>query len=227
MNIDWLFKNIETTIHTDDDSFGESIIYLDAEQLSQLYSSISGLKGRPTIEVQKISGEFKANLLFALGSGISGEISKSFEVSDAHLLKAIYPKIRKRYRQVLNLEEFWQNQGRKVWLKGIFSYDFSSYPSVSKFNLKDVNSLQLEWMSKSTSKFYFDGIHCTIPFIENYLSSIYRSLYLGKKSFEENVDLLAYIHKYNEVKTGTTEHPTMAYVATISPIFILRTPNNV
>ncbi len=220
MNIDWLFKNIETITDEEFHRFSESIIYLDSEQLSALYSGLSGLKGRPLAEIQKVSGEIKAS--FLIGAGVSGDISKSFEISDSYLLKAILPKLRDKYTDVIDRNAFKQSQKQRVWIKGDFNNKSSIYLDPNNFNVANIKDYKPIIKTKTWTEFHFEDINCDLPVIENYLSSIYRSLLFSKKSFEENVELFGYIHKLNEIKTGTSDHPTTSYIAIISPIFIFK-----
>jgi hypothetical protein len=210
MRIDWLFKNLNKIIDKEIESFSNSIIYLDSEQLYELYSSLFGLKGRPSLEVQQISGTFKANL-FLTGTDVSGNISKSFEISDIHLLKAILEKIEIKYKHITNGDDVKNNQKQKVWLKGEL-----------KNRIHETVGVDLNIKRVLNTEFYCHNIRFDLPVLDYYVSSIYRSLLVSKKGFNEDVKVLGYIHNYNEVPTGTADAPKTYYIGTISPIFIFR-----
>lgn len=153
MNINWIFKNIESIINSDIDTFSDSIIYLDPEQLSELYSILSGLKGRPSVEVRKISGEIKASLI--LGTSVSGDVSKTIEISDTHLLKAILPALRKRYVTLSDCALFKQKIKQRVWLKGKLSYKSSFDLDVNSFGFDNLKSFMPVFKTRVWTKFAF------------------------------------------------------------------------
>ena len=163
MNIDWLSKNLETITDEELHRFSESIIYLDSEQLSGLYSGLSGLKGRPLAEIQKLSGEIKAS--FFIGAGVSGDISKSFEISDGYLLKAILAKLRNKYIEVIDRNAFKQSQKQRVWIKGNFNNKSSIHLDPGNFNIANIKEYNPIIKTKTWTEFRFEDINCDLPII--------------------------------------------------------------
>ncbi len=208
MGIDWLFKNLNQLINEGFDNFSESIIYLDAEQLYELYSSFTGLKGRPTVEIQQASGEIKASLLLA-ETGVTGGVSKSYEISDSHLLKIILPKLMEHYPEVNSGEMFKRHQKQRVWIEGELRNTIYIRPP-----LMSLEPYQGRVVFKP--EFYFDDFKCDLMLIENYLSSLYRPIFMENKEFKETAKLLGHVHMCKETETGRKDE------AIVSPIVILR-----
>jgi hypothetical protein len=197
MITDWFFKNIETILTDDFDNFFETIIYLDVEQIYNLYSSITKLKGRPTVEIQKIKGGFKADLI--LGANISGAVSRTNEISDIYILKAILPKLKQYYAEINTVESLKNNVKKRVWIKG-----------------RLINSSQLKPGYEIIFKpeFHFDNFKVDLLIEKNYLSSLYNPMFSQNIEFEENAELFGHIHIFKEIdKTAK---------AIISPITIIR-----
>lgn len=203
MNLDWLFQNLEKSIKEDYDSFHESIIYLDIEQLENLYSGFTGLKGRPTVEVQSVGGALKTNILLA-GADLTGGISQTYGISDSHILKSILPKLKETYKEIDKLTPDHLRQ--RVWLKGEFS------------NTHYLGGVRTEFhpIYKPELILAKDKV-CELLFIENFLSSLYRPVFEGNKGIKEPVELLGHIHVVNDGDISKSK-----VQAIISPIVILR-----
>lgn len=199
MKLDWLFSSLKKPIDGDYERFSESIIYLDREQLSSLYSSLTGLKGRPQVEVQQISGAFQANLVLASPSLSSG-VSQSCEISDSYLLSIILPQLKERYPKMNNGETLKVRQ--KAWLDGLLCNTINTYPMISG------DDYHIETVLKTELR--FDNLKCELLLIQAYMSSIYRPLIIEEKIFKEEVELFGYVHSCN------------ADEALISPVFIFK-----
>ena len=205
MKLDWLFKNLKQILKEDFDSFPESIIYMDSEQLTDLYSSFTGLKGRPKIEVQQVSCGFKTNIIVA-GTDVQGGISKTYEISDSHLLKIILPKLKQQYQEITRADTFKEHEKKKVWIKGKFKNTL--------YISHHMDTRRLKVQSFREPEFYFEKIKCKLLITENYLSSLYRPIFLKEIEFEESVELLGLIHSFKKSDEKL--------LGVISPIVILR-----
>ncbi len=205
MNLDWLLKNVEELIPGEFDSFPESIIYLDPEQLTELFSSFTSLKGRPKIEVQQISGGIKANVIVA-GTDVQGGVSKTYEISDSHLLKIILPKLKQQYHEISNGDELKKMLKKRLWIKGKLRNTLYISPQM--------NFERLNIRTFREPEFYFENIKSQLLITEDYLSSLYRPIFQREMDFEEPVELLWYIHSFKE-SDGKS-------IGIVSPIVILR-----
>ncbi len=212
MNIDWLFKNLLTTMSEQANDFFETIIYLDAEQLAATYHGLTGLSERPKVEVQNIGGEYKPS--FFSYTGVASASSQTFEVSDSHLLRAMLPGLKTAYPRVEDPPMLKSAQKQRVWVEGVLKNTLYVLPSGLRCEGK-TTALVLEFVQ--------NDIKCTLTLLNQYMSSIYRPFIIEKRMFEEKAELFGYLHSCEEKKMAVSPvKEKIVYQAMMTPIAILR-----
>jgi hypothetical protein len=214
MNIDWFFKNLSATVSGESNGFFEAIMYLDAEQLAETYSGLTGLRDRPKVEVQNVGGEYKSNFLSSTSMGLGFIFSQTFDLSDSHLLRALLPGLKMAYPRVTDPAVLKTAQKQRIWMEGTLRNALYILPRGLRCEGR-TTALVLEFIQ--------DDIKCTLTLINQYMSSIYRPFITEERMFEEKAELFGYLHSWEEKKIAVSPvKEKIIYHAVMTPIAILR-----
>jgi hypothetical protein len=212
MNVDWFFKNLSKTVSDQTSDFFETIVYLDVEQLATTYSGLTGLRERPKVEVQNIGGEYKSNVFSSTGVGPAS--SQTYEVGDSHLLRAMLPGLKMAYLRVADPPVLKSAQKQRVWMEGTLRNTLYVLPRGLRCEGR-TTALVLEFIQ--------NDIKCTLPLLNQYMSSIYRPFITEERIFEEKAELFGYLHSCEEKKIAISAvKEKIVYQAMMTPIAILR-----
>ncbi len=212
MNVDWFFKNLSKTVLDQTNDFFETIVYLDAEQLSATYSGLTGLRERPKVEVQNVGGEYRSSFLSSTATGSTS--AQIFEVGDSHLLRAMLPGLKMAYLRVADPPVLKSAQKQRVWMEGTLRNTLYVLPRGLRCDTR-TSAVVLEFIQ--------NDIKCTLTLLNQYMSSIYRPFITEERMFEEKADLFGYLHSCEEKKIAiSTVKEKIVYQALVTPIAILR-----
>ncbi len=212
MNVDWFFKNLSATVSGDSNGFFENIMYLDSEQLMGTYSGLTGLRERPKVEIQNVSGEFKSGLVSAAGQADIS--SQTYEISDSHLLRAMLPGLKTAYPRVTDPAVLRTGQKQRMWMDGTLRNALYILPRGLRCEGR-TTALVLEFIQ--------NDIKCTLTLHNEYMSSIYRPFITEDRTFEERAELFGYLHACEEKKIAISPvKEKIIYHAVMTPIALLR-----
>ncbi|MBP1730396.1 MAG: hypothetical protein H6Q55_825 [Deltaproteobacteria bacterium] len=212
MNVDWFFKNLSKTVSDEANSFFETIVYLDTEQLSGTYSGLTGLRERPRVEVQSVGGEYRSAIFSPTGNGPAAW--QTYEISDSQLLRAMLPGLRMAYPRITDPVMLKSAQKQRVWIEGALRNALYVLPRGLRCEGR-TTALVLE--------FIHNDIKATMTLLNQYMSSIYRPFVTEERMFEEKAELFGYLHSCEEKKIAISPvKEKIAFHAVITPIAILR-----
>jgi len=212
MNVDWFFKNLSKTVSDEVSSFFETVIYLDTEQLSGMYSGLTGLRERPKVEVQYVNGEYRSTILPPTGNGPPS--GQAYEVSDSQLLKAMLPGLKMAYSRATEPVMLKSAQKQRVWMEGVLRNALYVLPRGLRCEGR-TTALVLEFIQ--------NDIKVTLTLLNQYMSSIYRPFVTEERMFEEKAELFGYLHSWEEKKIAVSPvKEKIVFHAVITPIAILR-----
>ena len=214
MNVDWLFKNLSKAVSGETNDFFETIVYLDVEQLSGIYSGLTGLRERPKVEVQNVGGEYTSSFLSSTSMGMGFMFSQMFDVSDCHLLRALMPGLEMAYPRVTDPSVLRIAQKRRVWMDGVLKNTLYNLPRGIRYDGR-TTTVMLEFIQ--------NDIKCSLTLLNEYMSSVYRPFVTEERIFEEKAELLGYLHSYEEKKVAiSAAKEKIIYQAVVTPVAILR-----